>query len=106
MQMYVFDGPATDSLTATGGVSGTFETGIAFFGPKNFNVTAPVSLTTPPDACAPITEPLAGKIAFINRGACDFTVKVKNAQLAGAVGAIIANVETSARSFGTAGNGR
>jgi hypothetical protein len=32
---------------------------------------------------------LAGRIALIDRGTCNFTVKVKNAQIAGAVGAIV-----------------
>ena len=32
-----------------------------------------------------------GKIALIDRGTCTFTTKAKNAQLAGAVGVIIAN---------------
>lgn len=41
--------------------------------------------------CAAITVPLAGKIAFIDRGACGFAVKTKNAQLAGAKGVIIGN---------------
>ena len=34
---------------------------------------------------------LAGKIALIERGSCTFALKVKNAQLAGAIGAIIQN---------------
>jgi hypothetical protein len=34
---------------------------------------------------------MAGKIALIDRGTCGFTVKVKNAQLAGAIGVVIAN---------------
>jgi extracellular elastinolytic metalloproteinase len=34
---------------------------------------------------------LTGKVAIVDRGGCDFTVKVLNAQKAGAVGAIIAN---------------
>src|SRR5262249_32136716 len=34
---------------------------------------------------------LSGKIAFIDRGTCAFTTKVKNAQVNGAIGAIIAN---------------
>jgi PA domain len=34
---------------------------------------------------------LAGKIALIDRSGCNFTVKVKNAQIAGAVGAIVAD---------------
>ncbi|WP_076538849.1 rhombosortase-dependent M36 family metallopeptidase [Shewanella sp. UCD-KL21] len=34
---------------------------------------------------------IAGKIAIIDRGACNFTVKVKNAQDAGAIAVLIAN---------------
>ena len=34
---------------------------------------------------------LAGKIALIDRGTCGFTVKVKNAEIAGAIGAVIAD---------------
>lgn len=46
------------------------------------------------NGCLPATNPgeLAGKIALIDRGACGFTTKVKNAQDAGAIGAIIANI--------------
>ncbi|HVJ63437.1 MAG TPA: S8 family serine peptidase, partial [Tahibacter sp.] len=38
---------------------------------------------------------VAGKIAFVNRGACPFKLKVYNAQLNGAIGVIIGNVATS-----------
>ena len=34
---------------------------------------------------------IAGNIALVDRGACGFTIKVKNAQNAGAVGVIVAN---------------
>ena len=34
---------------------------------------------------------LAGKIALIDRGTCSFTVKVKNAENAGAIGVIVAD---------------
>lgn len=34
---------------------------------------------------------VSGKVAIINRGACSFVVKVKNAQNAGAIGVILAN---------------
>ncbi|MDE3185400.1 MAG: M36 family metallopeptidase, partial [Bacteroidota bacterium] len=34
---------------------------------------------------------LAGKIAMIDRGGCNFTVKIKNAQLAGAIAVIMVN---------------
>jgi len=45
------------------------------------------------DGCSAITNAaaVAGNIALIDRGTCGFTVKVKNAQLAGAVGVIIAD---------------
>jgi subtilisin family serine protease len=44
------------------------------------------------DACSPLPgSSLAGKIALISRGTCDFTVKLLNAQNAGAVGAIVVN---------------
>jgi len=45
------------------------------------------------DGCTAFTNAAAvsGKIALIERGTCGFTVKVKNAQDAGAIGAIIYN---------------
>ncbi len=36
-------------------------------------------------------SPLTGKIALLFRGTCNFSVKVKNAQLAGAIAAIVVN---------------
>ena len=58
-------------------------------------------LTT--DGCSALTNAaaVAGNIALIDRGTCGFTVKVKNAQNAGAVGVIIAN--TAAGAFGGLG---
>jgi uncharacterized repeat protein (TIGR01451 family) len=45
------------------------------------------------DACTALTNAAAmlGKIALIDRGTCNFNVKVQNAQAAGAIGAIVAN---------------
>jgi hypothetical protein len=45
------------------------------------------------DGCAPFTNAaaVAGRVALIDRGNCDFVVKVRNAQAAGAIGAVIAN---------------
>jgi hypothetical protein len=43
------------------------------------------------DACEPIVNNVAGKIALIDRGICAFTVKVGNAQAAGAKGVMVAN---------------
>ena len=57
---------------------------------------------TTTDACEPIVGSLAGKIAVIDRGTCTFTIKVKNAQVAGAIGAIIVNNTTGALAPGGA----
>ena len=46
---------------------------------------------TTSDACEAIVGSLAGKIAVIDRGTCTFVIKVKNAQNAGAIGAILVN---------------
>lgn len=46
---------------------------------------------TASDACEAIANDVSGRVALIDRGTCNFTVKVKNAQDAGAVGVIMAN---------------
>lgn len=45
------------------------------------------------DGCSPAENPgqIAGKIALIDRGSCNFSDKARNAQAAGAIGAIIVN---------------
>ncbi|NNK71726.1 MAG: hypothetical protein HKO94_00905, partial [Flavobacteriaceae bacterium] len=45
----------------------------------------------PTEGCNAFGEDATGKIALIRRGACNFTVKVKNAQDAGAIGVIMMN---------------
>jgi len=45
----------------------------------------------PGDACEPITSNVTGKIALVDRGTCTFTVKVKNAQNAGAIAVLVAD---------------
>jgi minor extracellular serine protease Vpr len=54
-------------------------------------VTADYTVTTPADGCTAIAEDLTGMIALIDRGVCTFTTKVRNAENAGAVGALIVN---------------
>ncbi len=78
-----------------------YEAAAASFGPSVYSVTAPVELAndgtgTVTDGCEPLVGFTAGNIALIDRGTCNFTVKVKNAQNAGAVGALVANTSTSA----------
>lgn len=84
-------------------VAGNYPAGIAGFG-------APLTLagisgeavaaldaenvmSTATDGCTAITNPdeVAGKIAIIDRGQCSFLEKVKNAQDAGAIAALIVN---------------
>jgi hypothetical protein len=56
-------------------------------------VTGDVVAALPADGCVSITNPeeITGNIALIDRGACTFTVKVANAEAAGAVAVIVAN---------------
>lgn len=83
-------------------VSGAYLVGTASFGPALFNpgVSGEVkqvidSGTNTGLACTALSTANAsavnGKIALIDRGTCTFTLKVKNAQNAGAIGVIIAD---------------
>lgn len=99
MQMYVWNGAGpTHEVKVNSPVSKSYAAKGAQFGPTltTSGVTGAVVTTTPTDGCAAISTALAGKVALIDRGNCAFTVKVKNAQLAGASGAIIANNDATA----------
>ncbi|HVF45767.1 MAG TPA: PA domain-containing protein [Pyrinomonadaceae bacterium] len=76
-------------------VAGNYAVGTADFGPRPSatGTTANVAAASPSDGCAALANAgtVAGRIALVDRGACNFTVKVKNAQNAGAVGVIIVN---------------
>jgi extracellular elastinolytic metalloproteinase len=94
MQMYLWTGKGTHHVLAGGF---TFLAQGAEFGPalNTTGVSSTIVLVndgsgTTSDGCEPFTG-VAGGIAFIDRGTCAFTVKVKNAQDAGAVAAIVAN---------------
>lgn len=101
VQMYLFNGQGSASLTVTAPstVAGSKTTSSAAFGPANFDVTADLVLVddgagTTSDACEkPFVNAAAikGKIALIDRGTCAFTDKVLNAEAAGAAGVLIAN---------------
>jgi subtilisin family serine protease len=70
-------------------------------GPVTLEETGPItdSLVTaaPLNGCAPLTNAaaVAGNIAFIIRGTCDFLVKYTNAQNAGAVAIVVFNDGTA-----------
>jgi Zn-dependent metalloprotease len=91
-------------VTAPASLAGEYFAQSASFGPRlnEAGITGEVVAALDPadaagpttlDACSPLTNAAAvlGKIALVNRGACNFTVKVKNAQNAGALAVIVAN---------------
>ena len=95
--------PAAVIVNSPAGIAGAYAAQTASFGPSVLNapVTANVVLAndgtgTVTDACEALTNGAAviGNIALVDRGTCTFTVKVKNAQNAGAVGVIVANNTT------------
>lgn len=87
-------------VNAPGGIAGNYAAQPATFGPDVISnpVTGNVVLATDGtapanDACEPLTNgaAIAGNIALVDRGTCNFSIKVKNAQNAGAIGVIVAN---------------
>lgn len=80
-------------------IAGSFEAQPAAFGPPlvgpggttGLVVLADDGVGVGSDACEPILNNLNGKIALVDRGACAFTIKVANAQAAGAKGVMVAN---------------
>jgi Zn-dependent metalloprotease len=89
-------------------IAGTYASQYASFGPvlTTTGITGNVAIAldasdasgpSTTDACTPIINStvVAGNIALVDRGTCNFSVKVYNAQQAGAVGVLIANNSAS-----------
>jgi MYXO-CTERM domain-containing protein len=102
MQMYLFSPNVEISVTVLTppAIAGTYSPGTAAFGPAAFDLSDNLVLvqdaggTSPTDGCeVPFANAaqVAGNIAVIDRGNCNFTLKAKNAQNAGAVGVLIVN---------------
>ncbi|HPS78071.1 MAG TPA: S8 family serine peptidase [Thermoanaerobaculaceae bacterium] len=76
-------------------LAGEVPSAAAEFGPTppSTGISATVVASIPADGCATLANPgeMAGRIALVDRGTCNFTVKVKNAQSAGAAAAIVAD---------------
>jgi Zn-dependent metalloprotease len=91
--------PPRITINSPAAIAGDKRAGTAAFGPQVFALTNDVVLVddgvgTTNDGCeTPFANSaaVAGKIAFMDRGTCGFVVKVKNAQLNGAVAAMIGN---------------
>jgi hypothetical protein len=92
--------PNVFRVTAPAAAAGDYGYSQAAFGPTatSSNFTGSVAQASPADGCAAITNgsAIAGKIALIDRGTCDFTVKTLNAQAAGASAVLIANNQAGA----------
>jgi len=102
MQMYLWDTAASVLVSSPAAVTGLYAASEGAFSNANSLATnGPVTgqvvwyndNTTGQDhdACGSSATSVSGKIAMINRGNCNFTVKVKNAQIAGAIGVIVVN---------------
>lgn len=82
-------------VNSPGGIAGNYTVGTAAFGASLISSGVPgnVVQASPTDGCTALSNggAISGKLAIIDRGTCNFTVKVKNAQNVGATGVIIVN---------------
>jgi len=69
--------------------------GAPVFGPDAVLPTGLLAIADPQRACSTM-DAMPGKVALIERGDCPFVDKVKNAQNAGAIGAIVYNMSNPA----------
>ncbi len=105
MQMYLWNSNSSVfTVNSPQSIAGGITVGTANFGPPidTTPITAEVVVVDdgslqPSLGCeSPVNgDQLAGKIALIDRGVCEFGLKVLNAQQAGAIGAIICNFENA-----------
>ena len=105
MTMYLWNGPSGEPLTINNSsMAGSYSAIPAGFGndlPSQDPLTADLALVTDEpiiggdsyDACQSITNgsEIAGKIAVIRRGTCEFGFKILAAQAQGAIGVIMVN---------------
>ncbi len=108
MQMYLWSSPEPDHEVVV-----NTPTGVGTFGARRAEFSPAISISgftndvvlvndgvvgsgtpagTVNDGCETFSG-VSGKIALLDRGFCAFTVKVQNAQAAGAVGVIVANTQ-------------
>ena len=103
MQMYLWSGipdPDKFRVTAPSSIAGSYPTGTAAFGPAltSTPITGKLVLVNSDgvnavEGCGTVLNAaaVAGKIAVVYRGTCAFTIKVKNAQNAGAIAVVVIN---------------
>jgi Zn-dependent metalloprotease len=87
--------PPTVNITSPVSIAGGKTAGTAAFGAATFSLSgslAGVQLGSTSAGCAALPAgSLTGKIAFVDRGSCGFSVKAQNAEAAGAIAVIIGN---------------
>lgn len=88
--------PPLVTVNSPGAIAGEYtEVQTAAFGPQvpGAGITGNVVLADPPLACTPLSNgaQLAGNIALVDRGTCNFTVKVEEAEAVGAIAVLVAN---------------
>jgi Zinc metalloprotease (elastase) len=94
MQMFLFTGAGeTHEVVVNSPVAARYNAATASFGEQltKTGITGNVVVAEPADGCTAITSAVAGQIAVIDRGTCEFGLKALNAQKAKAVAVIIAN---------------
>ena len=105
----VADGAISVAASADGGVTALalrvnspasiaddYEAQGSDFGPLDPPTTGDLAIASPLDACTALAGDMTGEVALIQRGTCSFTTKVRNAQDAGAIGALVFNNEPGA----------
>jgi len=98
-QLFFYNAPSV-------AVSRTPATGTAGFGPAitATGVTGAVQLSPVLNGCTALPAgALTGKIGLVERGSCDFVLKTKNLQNAGAIAAIVYNNTANGDNFGNMG---
>jgi len=92
--------PDVYRVTAPAAAAGDYQYAQASFGPTATaaNFSGAVVQAVPNDGCAALTNAsaVAGKVALIDRGTCDFATKSLNAQAAGANAVLLANNQPAA----------
>jgi hypothetical protein len=94
MQMFLWTGAGgTHEVVVNSPVTVSYAALPAAFGAQltKTGITGDVVAAVPADGCTDITSPVAGRIALIDRGTCEFGLKALNAQRAGAISVIVAN---------------
>ena len=109
MQMYLWSGVAPDAFVTVNSVdyganASAFGSAVTLTGVTGALAAYSDGVAPSRDGCEASTTLLTGKVALIDRGTCDFTVKVLNAQKAGAVAVIIVNNIVGGGAFGPGGS--